>query len=307
MMRTVDLVIAGDGSAGASGELVSGNYFDVLGVSTRAGRPLSPHDDRTPGAHPIVVISEAFWERAFNSNPAIVGETLQLNGQTFTVIGVAAQRFTGTDIGLPADVWIPLAMQREVGRNLLTDARTNWLEMIGRLPIGTRREQAAEALNRDFERRASELPSRPAAGLLVLAPGDRGNSPALEDQKTALLVTFALTGLAFALAAINVAALAAIRSAARQKEMAIRLAIGARRSRLDRQLLTEGLVLAALGGLAALLIIPWTVRALITTYSTELAITLTSEPRVLAFVVLTSVLPGVVVAVVRSSHQGRLA
>ena len=282
----------------ASGELVSGNYFEVLGATTDVGRPLFQEDDGTPGAHPVAVISGPFWKRAFASDPAIVGRTVLLNGQTFTIVGVSGNGFTGTDVGLPADIWIPLAMQREVGRDLLTEARTNWLEMVGRLRTGHSREQSAEALNRDFQQRASELPPQASARLLVLVPGDRGSSPARGEQKTALLVTFALTVLALALAAVNVAGLAAVRSAARDNEMAIRLAIGAGRSRLDRQLLTEGLVLAALGGLAALLIIPWTARALSAAYSTGLAIETGPDPRVLAFVVLTSVLAGVAVALV---------
>ena len=282
----------------ASGELVSGNYFEVLGATSDVGRPLLPKDDSTPGAHPVAVISGPFWKRAFASDPAVVGRTALLNGQTFTIVGVSANGFTGTDVGLPTDIWIPLAMQREVGRSLLTDARTNWLEMIGRLPTGHSREQAADALNRDLQQRGSELLPEASVRLLVLEPGDRGSSPARGEQKTALLVTFALTGLALALAAVNVAALAAVLSAARHKEMAIRLAIGARRSRLDRQLLTEGLVLAALGGLTALLIIPSTSRALITAYSTQVAIELTPDPRVLAFLVLTSVLAGLAVALV---------
>jgi len=120
----------------AAGELVSGNYFAVLGARIGMGRPLSSEDDKTPGAHPVAVISEPFWKRGFASDPGIVGRTVQLNGQLFTIVGVAADGFTGTDIGQPADIWIPLAMQREVGRNLLTEARTNWLEMIGRLRAG---------------------------------------------------------------------------------------------------------------------------------------------------------------------------
>ena len=142
----------------------------------------------------------------------------------------------------------------------------------------------------------------------MLVPGDKGSSPARGEQQTALLVTFALTGLALALASVNVAGLAAVRSAARDREMAIRLAIGARRSRLERQLLTEALVLAALGGMAALLITPWTARALVTAYSAQLAIELTPDPRVLAFVVLTSMLAGLAVAVVPivASRQVRL-
>lgn len=292
----------------ASGELVSGNYFEVLAATTDVGRPLFPEDDSTPGGHPVAVISGPFWKRAFASDPAIVGRTVLVNGQVFTIVGVSANGFTGTDVGLPADIWVPLAMQRAVGRSLMTDARTNWLEMIGRLRTGQGREQSAEALNRDLQERASGLPPQASVRLMVLVPGDRGSSPALGERKTALLITFALTGLALALAAVNVAGLAAVRSTARDKEMAIRLAIGASRSRLACQLLTEGLVLAALGGVAALLMVPWTARALVTAYSTQLASEPTLDPRVLVFVVLASVLVGFTVAVVPivASRQVRL-
>lgn len=279
-----------------SGELVSGNYFAVLGATAAPGRPLLPDDDRTPGAHAVAVISEAFWQRRFASDPAIVGRTILLNGQAFMILGVAANGFTGTEIGQPIDVWIPLAMQSEVGRDLLTDARTNWLEMVGRLRAGNRREQVAEALNLDFQRRASGLPAQASVRRLVLAPAGRGSSPARGEQKSALLATFALTGLALALAVVNVAGLAAVRSAARDKELAIRLAIGAGRSRLDRQLLTEALVIATLGGVAALLFVPWSSRALIAAYSTPLVIGSTLDAGVFALVALTSILSGLVVA-----------
>jgi macrolide transport system ATP-binding/permease protein len=281
----------------AGGELVSGNYFGVLGASTQRGRSLSPDDDRTPGAHPVAVISEAFWRRTFAADPAVIGRTVLLNGQTFTIVGIAGNGFTGTDIGLPADIWIPMAMQREVGRNLLTEARMNWLEMVGRLRAGQGREQAAEALNRHFQQRASELPPQTEVRRLVLVPGDKGSAVGGE-QRSALIVLFGLTGLALALAWVTVACLAAVRSAAREKEMAIRLAIGARRSRLERQLLTEGLVLAALGGIAALPIAPWTARALVAAQSTGLRIEPGLDARVLVFGLFVSVLTGVIVALV---------
>jgi predicted permease len=282
----------------ASGELVSGNYFHVLGAATEMGRPLLPEDDRTPGAHPVAVISEPFWRRTFDADPAVVGRTVLLNGHTFTIVGVAAKRFTGTDIGLPAEIWIPLAMQREVGRNLSTEARTNWLEIVGRLRAGQSREQAAQALTQYFQQRASELPPQAAVRLFILVPGDKGSTPVGREQRSALMVLFALSGLALALACVNVACLAAVRSAGREKEIAIRLAIGASRSRVERQLLTESLVLAALGGIAAVLIAPWTARVLVAGQFTGLRIEATSPPRVLMFALVVSFLAGIAVALV---------
>ena len=282
----------------AGGELVSGNYFDVLGARTKAGRPLSPGDDLTPGAHPVAVISEPYWKRMFAADPTVVGRTLLLNSQPFVIVGVAADGFTGTDIGLPADIWIPLAMQREVGRNLLTEARTNWLEMVGRLRAGQSREQAADALGSYVQQRAAELPRDAAAGRLVLVPADKGSSPIQGERRSALMVLFALSGLALALACVNVGCLAAVRSASREKEMAIRLAIGASRSRVERQLLTEGLVLSALGGIVGLLIAPWTARALGAAQFTGLRIEPSLDPRVLGFGLFVTALTGIVIAVV---------
>ena len=282
----------------AGAELVSGNYFNVVGASTGAGRPLSSVDDRTPGAHPVAVISEPFWKRTFASDLAIVGRRIDVNGQPFSIVGVTANGFTGTDIGLPADLWIPLAMQRELGVNRFTDARTNWLEMIGRLRSGQDRAQAADALNRHSQQRASGLAAQALSRPFVLMPGDKGSSPARGDQRTALLGLFALTGLALALACVNVACLAAVRSAGREREIAIRLAIGARRSRLERQLLTESLVLPALGGIAAVMIAPSTARALVAAQSTGLRIEPVADLRVVAFVLIMSVLAGIIVGLV---------
>jgi predicted permease len=282
----------------AAGELVSGNYFDVLGAKSVVGRPLSPDDDRISGADAVAIVSSSFWKRTFASDAAVVGRTVLVNGQTFAIVGVAANGFTGTDRGVPTDIWIPLAMQQAVGRNLLTDTRTNWLEMLGRLRAGQPREHAAEALTRDLQTRISELPSPSSARLMVLVPAGKGSSPLRGERQSALAVTVALTVLALVLACVNVACLVAVRSAGREREIAIRLAIGAARSRLERQLLTEALVLAALGGAAALLMAPWTARALLAAYSTGLAFDLTPGLRDLVFVVILSVLTGFAVAVV---------
>ena len=293
----------------AGGELVSGNYFQVLGAGTQLGRPLLPDDDRTPGAHPVAVISEPFWRRSFAADPGVVGRSVLLNGQTFTIAGVAARRFTGTDIGLPTDVWIPMAMQREVGRNLLNEARTNWLEMVGRLRGDQTRDQAAEALGRHLQQRASELPSQAIVRRFVLVPADKGNTPVRGEQRSALMVLFALTGLALALACVNVACLTAVRSAGREKEIAIRLAIGASRSRVQRQLLTESVLLASLGGAAAALMAPWTARALAATQFAGLPIESTLPWRVVIFVLIVSVLAGLTVGLVPlvASRRVRLA
>ena len=277
-------------------ELVSGSYFGVVGARTQAGRPISLEDDRTPGAHPVAVISDGFWRRALASDPSAIGRTVQLNQQTFTVVGITASGFTGTDVGRPTDIWIPMMMQREVGRDLLTESRTNWVEILGRLRSGMTLDRAGEELTRHLARRGASL--GPATGLrrLILVPGDRGNSPARGELGPALAMLGALTMLALALACVNVASLVAVRSAGREREVSIRLALGAGRSRLTRQLLTEGLMLAALGGAAGLLIAPWVARLLVASQPGRLNVDTSLDLRVFVFGLVAAALTGLVVA-----------
>ena len=292
-----------------TGELVSGSYFGVLGATTGMGRPLSLADDRSPGAHPVAVISHRFWERTFAADPFVIGRPIELNRQTFSIVGVAARGFGGTDVGSPTDIWLPMAMQRELGRDLMTEARTNWLEIIGRLNAGVTRERAAEQLTAHVQRRRVELPPQVDTRRIVLVAGDRGNSAVRTELGPALAVLMALTGLALALACINVASLISVRSAAREKEIAIRLSLGASRSRLTRQLLTEGLVLAALGGSAGLLVAPWAARLLLASQSRPLGIDASLDARILMFGLVVSMLTGILVSLapVIASRKVRLA
>jgi predicted permease len=257
----------------------------------------------------VAVISDRFWRRTLEADPLVIGRRIQVNAQTFTIVGVAAGGFAGTDVASPVDLWLPMAMQREVGRDLLTEARTNWLEIIGRLSSGMTRERAAEALTAHLQRRASELPPQDAARRLVLLPGDRGSSPIRRELGPALAVLMALTGLALALACINVASLVSVRSAAREKEIAIRLALGAWRSRLTRQLLTEGLVLAAIGGTAGLVIAPWAARLLAASQPRALDIDASLDARVLVFGLVVTALTGVIVSLapILATRKVRLA
>jgi len=292
-----------------TGELVSGSYFGVLGATTGMGRPLSPADDRSPGAHPVAVISHRFWQRTFGADPFVVGRHIELNRHTFSIVGVAARGFGGTDVGSPTDIWLPMAMQRELGRDLMTEARTNWLEIIGRLNAGMTREEAAEQLTAHVQRRRAELPPQVDTRRIVLVAGDRGSSGVRRELGPALAVLMALTVLALALACINVASLISVRSAAREKEIAIRLSLGASRSRLTRQLLTEGLVLAALGGSAGLLVAPWAARLLLASQSRPLDIDASLDARILMFGLVVSVLTGILVSLapVLASRNLRLA
>lgn len=251
--------VAIDGSASrVRGELVSGTYFGVLGTAAHIGRPLTAADDRTPGSHPVAVIGAGLWERSFGSDPGVLGRTLTINNHTFSIVGVADRRFTGTEVGFTTDVWIPMAMQKEVGRDLLNEPRTNWLEMIGRLKPGQSAESAAADLAAYLERaRVAAGTVKPGQGRFVLLPAGKGFSPIRGELGPSLQTLVVLTGLALVLACINVASLLVVRSVAREQEFAVRLALGARRSSLIRQVLTETIVLAVLGGAAGLTVAPW--------------------------------------------------
>ena len=244
----------------------------------------------------MVVISDGFWRRSFGADRRVLGRNIRLNDYTFTIVGVAGRGFTGTDVGSPTDVWLPLAMQREIGRDLLTDARTNWLEMFGRLGSGKSLDRAGDELSAYLEAAPSARLTHSPHRRLVLLPGAKGNSMMRRELGPALQVFMALSALAMLLACINVANLLTLRSAARDKEIAVRLALGAGRPRLTRQFMTETLVLAALAGSAGLLSAPWAGRLLIASQPLAREIETGLNARVLMFAFALSVLSAVAVA-----------
>ena len=295
---TLTLNSAINGQVGrVRGELVSGNYFTVVGAATQIGRPLVLADDQRPGAHPLAVISDGFWRRSFGRDPSVLGRSLRLNDHTFTVIGVAAAGFTGTDVGLPTEVWIPLAMQREVGRDLLADARTNWLELFGRLPTGKTLEQAGAELSTYVDRRAPGARADFTARRLLLLPGGTGNAVLVRRELgPALRVLMALTAVAMVLACVNVASLLTLRAAAREKEIAVRVALGAGRARLRRQFLVETLLLATVAGVSALLAAPWTARLVVAAQPYAVNIDTSLNTRIVIFAIAVSSLSAGLVA-----------
>lgn len=235
-------------------EMVSGNYFDVLGVRAAMGRTFRPQEDAEPGAGPVIVLSHNFWERKFAGDPTILGRNVMLNGQGFTVIGVAPRGFQGASaIGGP-DMWVPLSMHDQIVSGLVktffNERRFLGFRMIGRLKDGVRPEQAnAELRNiaRDLERDfplANKGRSFTTLPLLesVLNPNQRG----LFERAGAVMM--AIVGIVLLVACFNVANLLLARAAGRKREMSIRVAVGASRGRIVTQLLTEAMVLASAGG-----------------------------------------------------------
>lgn len=294
----------------ASGELVSGNYFEVLGVNASLGRVFSLADDQQSGAHPVAVLSHAYWTRRFAQNPAVLNQPILINGHTLTVVGVARAGFTGVQVGQLPDVFIPLSMKAQMTPNWdgMLDWNDYWLAIIGRIKPGLSPEQASAGLQPSYAALLQEqLPTLKdwakekrdqfAAKKIVLQSGAQGRQILQSDAGAALWALFGMVVLVLLITCTNVANLLFVRGMGRQRELAIRLAMGARRGQLIRQLLIESLILSLLGGAFGLLIAIWISDALVKMVTGgELAQGLSSTPdaRVLLFTFFISVLTGIV-------------
>jgi predicted permease len=236
---SLPMTLSGGGSAErVNGQIVSGNYFDTLGVNAQIGRVLTTEDDRVPNAHPVCVISYGLWMRRFGGDRDMVGRTILINGHPLTVIGVTPKEFSGITPDSPIDVSIPLAMA-----SLFQPFRV-WLEPFGRLKPGVNVEQAQSALNVLYH----QLQRQTTSGIKVsLEPGGRGLSPLRDQYERPLVILMAVVGLVLLIACANVTNLLMARASGRSREIAVRLALGAQRARLVRLLLTESMLLT-IGG-----------------------------------------------------------
>jgi len=288
----------------ASSHLVSGNYFKVLGVKALLGRVLTPADDK-PGAPPAAVMSYGYWKQHWNADPQILNKEIFLNGKSFTVVGVTPPEFFGERVRRSPDLWVPLVFQPqiEMRESYLEDPRVFWLNFVGRLKPGVEFGQAqanANLLLRQFltNEAGSELNDdyrkAIASSYVKLTPGARGISGLRNLYSRALQMLMVIVGLVLLIACANVGNLLLSRAAARKAEISLRLALGASRWRIVRQLLTESLLLAAIGGACGILLAQWGVKALVTLVARTSPLDVHPDFGVLAFTAGVSLLTGLI-------------
>jgi predicted permease len=308
------------------GEVVSGNYFDVLGVQPATGRGFLADEDRIPGRNPVVVIGHALWQRRFNADPNLVGRPIVLNGQQLTVVGIAPSQYTGMVRGLSSEVWVPAMIMPVLepgrGSNMVSSRGSRWLAMIGRL----KPDVTIEHVKARFDVLSGEMQAahpeewramRPETGAvreLFVSVVTEANGRIHPDMQVGAYavgaLVFVIVNLVLAIACMNLAGMLLARSVVRRKEIAIRLSLGASRFRIIRQLITESLLLSVTAGVAGFVLTVWLLGLLVAFIpalpeGVRPAIDLRVDPRVLVFAVGFSTLTGVLFGLAPALQSAR--
>jgi predicted permease len=306
-------------------ELVSGTYFPVLGVDAQIGRTFGAEVDNTRDASPVVVISYNFWQSRFGGDRSVIGRRLRIRQTSYEVLGVMPESFFGETVGSAPDIYVPITMQAEVfpGQDWLSPEKnpvekTMWLQVLARLKPGVSVAQAKASINVTFQQ---YLQSQLGSGVpeddrknflnqqIALVAGAHGSSTVHEQFGQALLILMGVVGLVLLVACANVANLLLARAASRQKEIAVRLAMGAGASRLFRQLLTESILLAGIGGAIGLLLAQWADAILLKLVSrgpSPIPLNIQPDAKILGFTLGVSLLTGVLFGLAPAIRAARV-
>lgn len=304
------------------GSLVSGSYFPVLGLRPALGRLLGPADDRIVGEHFVAVLSHHYWANRLGADPAVLNQTIVVNGKSMTIVGVAPRGFVGTTFGGRPDVFVPISMRSQVEAfsiNGFDNRRSYWVYVFGRLAPGVTVEQAGAELNTVYsgiinevevplqEGMSDQTLERFKAKQITFAPGRRGQSSIHGEARAPLTLLFAITTVVLLIACANIANLLLAQGANRGQEMAVRGSLGASRYQLMSQLLADSCVLALMGGAASLLVARWTLSIVGSILPAEAAATLALDvrPGVLLFAAAVSVATGFLFGMYPALHSTR--
>ena len=300
-----------------TGRMVSGNYFAVLDLKPAAGRLLSNSDDTAEGTNGVAVLGYEYWRRKYALSPSVIGKVVRLNDYPFTVVGVAPGGFDGDVVGERMAFFVTLSMQPQIvrGRHWRNDPKGSWLTLIGRLKPGVVAAQAEANLNIVFKQiqqgdYGASLSSDDRNAIrdlrISVTSGGVGVSELRSNYRTPLLLLMGIGGMVLLIACVNVATLLLARASVRGREIAVRLAIGANRLRILRQLLTESVLLAFVGGIAGALIAAWGVRVLVKIVESDAVLPVVPDFRVLAFTLGMSVITGMLFGMVPAQRALRV-
>ena len=303
------------------GMLVSGSYFPVLGVQPALGRLISPADDQKVGESPVVVLSHAYWTSRFGQRGDVINQTMVVNGQTLTIVGVAPKGFEGTTLGAYPEVFVPITLRgmMQPGFNGFANRRSYWAYLFARLRPGVTVEQAQLGMQGIYRGLINDVEAPLQRGwsdqrmqqfrarTLNLSPGHQGQSSVRAEVTEPLRMLLGVTALVLLIACANIANLLLARAGRRSGEMAVRLSIGANRPQLIRQLLTESLILAAIGGVAGLVVAQWTLHLIASILPPQASETfkIQLDPTVLLFAAVLTIGTGLMFGLFPALHSTR--